>query len=59
MQYNILVVIVLCLLVFMLTIQFQLNDLNAKIQDTIKRVDELMKERPKEKSAPTIQNMQF
>ena len=59
MEYNILVVIVLCLLVFMLTIQFQLNDLSAKIQDTIKRVDELMKERPKEKSNPTIQNMQF
>ena len=59
MQYNILVGIVLCLLVFMLTIQFQLNDLSAKIQDTIKRVDELVKERPKEKSNPTIQNMQF
>jgi hypothetical protein len=59
MQYNILVLIVLCLLVFMLTIQFQLNDLSAKIQDTIKRVDELVKERPKEKSNPTIQNMQF
>jgi cell division protein FtsL len=59
MQYNILVVIVLCLLVFMLTIQFQLNDLSTKIQDTIKRVDELVKERPKEKSNPTIQNMQF
>ena len=59
MQYNILVVIVLCLLVFMLTIQFQLNDLSAKIQDTIKRLDELVKERPKEKSTPTIQNMQF
>jgi hypothetical protein len=59
MQYNILVVIVLCLLVFMLTIQFQLNDLSAKIQDTIKRLDELVKERPKEKSNPTIQNMQF
>jgi cell division protein FtsL len=59
MQYNILVVIVLCLLVFMLTIQFQLSDLSAKIQDTIKRVDELVKERPKEKSNPTIQNMQF
>jgi hypothetical protein len=43
----------------MLTIQFQLNDLNAKIQDTIKKVDELLKERPKEKSNPTIQNMQF
>jgi cell division protein FtsL len=59
MQYNILVVIVLCLLVFMLTIQFQLNDLSAKIQDTIKRLDDLVKERPKEKSNPTVQNMQF
>ena len=59
MQYNVLVVIVLCMLVFILTIQFQLNELNAKIQDTIKRVNELVKERPKEKSNPTIQNMQF
>ena len=59
MQYNVLAVIVLCLLVFILTIQFQLNDLNGKIQDTIKKVDDLLKERPKEKSNPTIQNMQF
>lgn len=59
MQYNVLVVIVLCLLVFILTIQIQLNDLNEKIQSTIKKVDELLKERPKEKNNPTIQNMQF
>jgi cell division protein FtsL len=59
MQYNVLVVIVLCMLVFILTIQFQLNELNAKIQDTNKKIDELLKERPKEKSNPTIQNMQF
>ena len=59
MQYNVLVVIVLCMLVFILTIQFQLNELNAKIQDTNKKVDELLKERSKEKSNPTIQNMQF
>jgi cell division protein FtsL len=59
MQYNILVVIVLCLLVFMLAIQLQLNDLNIKMQETIKKVDELLKERPKEKSNPTIQNIQF
>lgn len=59
MQYNVLVVIVLCVLVFILTIQLQLNQLNAKIQDTNKKVDELLKERPKEKSNPTIQNMQF
>ena len=32
MQYNVLVVIVLCLLVFMLAIQFQLNDLSIKIE---------------------------
>jgi hypothetical protein len=59
MQYNILVVIVICLLVFMLAIQIQLNDLNIKMQETIKKVDELLKERPKEKSTPTIQNIQF
>ena len=59
MQYNVLVVIVLCLLVFMLAIQLQLNDLNIKMQETIKKVDELLKERPKEKSTPTIQNIQF
>jgi len=59
MQYNVLVVIVLCVLVFILTIQFQLNELNSKIQDTNKKVDDLLKERPKEKSNPTIQNMQF
>ena len=59
MQYNILVVIVICLLVFMLAIQIQLNDLNIKMQETIKKVDELLKERPKEKSNPTIQSMQF
>jgi hypothetical protein len=59
MQYNVLIGIVLSLLVFVLTIQFQLNDLSTKIQETIKKVDELLKERPKEKSNPTIQNMQF
>jgi hypothetical protein len=59
MQYNVLVGIVLSLLVFVLTIQFQLNDLSTKIRETIKKVDELLKERPKEKSNPTIQSMQF
>jgi hypothetical protein len=59
MQYNVLVVIVLCLLVFMLAIQFQLNDLSIKMKETIKKVDGLLQERPKEKSNPTIQNMQF
>ena len=59
MQYNILVVIVICLLVFMLAIQIQLNDLNIKMQETIKKVDELLKERPKEKSNPIVQNIQF
>jgi hypothetical protein len=59
MQYNILVGIVLGLLVFMLTIQLQLSDLSTKLQETIKKVDELLKERPKEKSNPTIQKMQF
>jgi hypothetical protein len=29
------------------------------MQETIKKVDELLKERPKEKSNPTIQNIQF
>jgi hypothetical protein len=43
----------------MLAIQIQLNDLNIKMQETIKKVDELLKERPKEKSTPTIQNIQF
>ena len=60
MQYNVLGVIVLCLLVFMLAIQFQLSDLNGKMQDTIKKVDELLNERQKEKkSDPILQNMQF
>ena len=59
MQYNVLVGIVLGLLVFMLSIQFQLSDLSTKLQETIKRVDELQKERPREKSNPTVQNMQF
>ena len=59
MQYNILVVIVICLLVFMLAIQIQLNDLNIKMQETIKKVDDLLKERPKEKSNPIVQNIQF
>ena len=59
MQYNVLVGIVLGLLVFMLSIQFQLSDLSTKLQETIKRVDELQKERPREKSNPTIQNIQF
>jgi hypothetical protein len=63
MQYNVLVVIVICLLVFMLTIQLQLSDLSTKLQETIKNVEELLKERsrdrPKEKSNPTIQDMQF
>jgi hypothetical protein len=59
MQYNVLVGIVLGLLVFMLSIQFQLSDLSTKLQETIKRVDELQKERPREKSNPTVQDMQF
>ena len=60
MQYNVLVVIVLCLLVFMLAIQFQLSDLSSKMQETIKKVDGLLNERPKEKkSDPILQNMQF
>jgi hypothetical protein len=49
MQYNVLGVIVLCLLVFMLAIQFQLSDLSNKMQETIKKVDGLLNERPKEK----------
>jgi hypothetical protein len=60
MQYNVLVVIVLCLLVFMLAIQFQLSDLSSKLQETIKKVDGLLNERLKEKkSDPILQNMQF
>jgi hypothetical protein len=60
MQYNVLGVIVLCLLVFMLAIQFQLSDLSNKMQETIKKVDELLNERPKEKkSDPILQNIQF
>jgi hypothetical protein len=60
MQYNILGVIVLCLLVFMLAIQFQLSDLSNKMQETIKKVDGLLNERPKEKkSDPILQNIQF
>ena len=60
MQYNVLVVIVLCLLVFMLAIQFQLSDLSNKMQETIKKVDGLLNERPKEKkSDPILQNIQF
>lgn len=59
MQYNVLIGIVLGLLVFMLSIQFQLSDLSSKLHETIKRVDELQKERPREKSNPTVQDMQF
>jgi hypothetical protein len=60
MQYNVLVVIVLCLLVFMLAIQFQLSDLSRKMQETIKKVDGLLNERLKEKkSDPILQNIQF
>jgi predicted nuclease with TOPRIM domain len=61
MPDNVLVVVVFFLMVFMLGIQVQLSDLNTKLQETIKKVDELLKEkeRLKEKSNPTIQNMQF
>ena len=61
MQYDILVGIVICLLVFMLAIQFQLNDLNVKMQETIKKVDGLLNERLKEKKSnpPILQNIQF
>ena len=63
MQYDIIVGIVVCLLVFMLAIQFQLSDLSTKMQETIKKVDgllnERLKERPKEKINPTIQNIPF
>jgi hypothetical protein len=45
----------------MLAIQFQLSDLSRKMQETIKKVDELVNERLKEikKSDPILQNMQF
>jgi len=57
MQYNVLVGIVLCLLVFMLAIQFQLSDLSIKMQETIKKVDELLNERLKgKKSNPKLHN---
>jgi hypothetical protein len=60
MQYDIIVGIVVCLLVFMLAIQFQLSDLSSKMQETIKKVDGLLNERLKEKkSDPILQNMQF
>jgi uncharacterized membrane protein len=59
MQYNVLVGIVVFLLVFMLAIQLQLNDLSTKMQETIKKVDDLLKERPKEKNNPIVQNIQF
>lgn len=57
MEYNILVWVVLFLMVLMLAEQFQLSDLNRKLQETIKKVDELLikkadellKERVKEK----------
>jgi hypothetical protein len=61
MTDNILVVVVFFLMIFMLAIQTQLSDLSTKLQETIKKVDELLKEKelPKEKGNPTIQNMQF
>ena len=51
MQYTILVGIVFFLMVFMLAIQFQLSDLSKKIHETIKKVDELLDERLKEKKS--------
>ena len=42
MQYNILVWAVFFLMVLILAIQFQVSDLNRKLQGTIKKVDELL-----------------
>jgi cell division protein FtsL len=50
MLYNVLVVVVLFVMVFMLAIQIQLGDLNVKMQETIKKVDRLINERLQERS---------
>ena len=51
MQHNVIVGVVFFLMVFMLAIQFQLSDLSKKMQETIRKVDELLNERlTKEKS---------
>ena len=42
MQGNILVWVVFFLMVIILAVQFQVSDLNRKLQETIKKVDELL-----------------
>jgi low affinity Fe/Cu permease len=51
MQYNVLVGVIFFLMMFMLAIQFQLSDLNKKMRETIRKVDELLNERLKEKKS--------
>jgi predicted Holliday junction resolvase-like endonuclease len=42
MQGNILVWVIFFLMVIILAVQFQVSDLNRKLQETIKKVDELL-----------------
>jgi hypothetical protein len=65
MEGDVLVYVVLCLLVYMLGMQLQLNQLNAKVKEAIRKLDVILNERLKEKkerterSEPIIKDMQF
>jgi hypothetical protein len=65
MEGDVLVYVVLCLLVYMLGMQLQLNQLNAKVKEAISKLDVMLNERLKEKkerterSEPIVRDMKF
>jgi hypothetical protein len=57
MDGDVLVYVVLCLLVYMLGMQFQISQLSSKVMETIKKLDVLLNERLKDKNNQATKNM--
>jgi hypothetical protein len=57
MEGDVLVYVVLCLLVYMLGMQFQISQLSSKVMETIKKLDVLLNERLKDKNNQATKNM--
>ncbi len=55
---DVLTYIVLCLLVYMLGMQFQISQLSSKVTETIKKLDVLLNERLKDKNNQNMRNVQ-
>lgn len=54
---DVLTYIVLCLLVYMLGMQFQISQLSSKVTETIKKLDVLLNERLKDKNNQSMRNV--